>query len=78
MARRQSHKTPLFPSHLRRLEEQRKRSRSRAIRDYYDVASYRRAIACVYSKAFALPDTRGPALKPDGQREGSGCRVSGH
>jgi integrase len=46
--RRRGRKTPLWPSHLRHQERKRK-PRKAALRDHYDVASYRRAIrrACL-------------------------------
>jgi integrase len=42
--RRRQRKTPLWPSHLRRLEAKRKAAPKRAKRPRYDVSSYRRAI----------------------------------
>src|SRR5262249_56176194 len=47
--RRKARKTPLWPSHLRRMRAKRAVSRARPPREQYDVASYRRAIrrACL-------------------------------
>lgn len=46
---REDRKTPLWPAHLRRQECRRAKRPRAALRDYYDVASYRRAIrrACL-------------------------------
>ena len=68
--RRSDRKTPLYPSHLRRLEKKRKR-KVRAPGDRYDVDSYRRAIARACEKAFPLPDHLSPKVLGDGKRESS-------
>ena len=43
-ARREARKTPLYPSHFKRLEAKRKLSPKRPKRDHYDPISFRRAI----------------------------------
>jgi len=43
-ARRDARKTPLYPSHLRRLEAKRKLASKRPKRDHYDPISFRRAV----------------------------------
>ncbi|MGH7169636.1 MAG: tyrosine-type recombinase/integrase [Gemmataceae bacterium] len=43
-ARREARKTPLYPSHLKRLEAKRKLSPKRPKRDHYDPISFRRAV----------------------------------
>jgi integrase len=49
--RREARKTPVWPSHLRRLEQKRARHRTRPPRDRYDVQGYRRAIRRACKKA---------------------------
>ena len=67
--RRQNRKTPLWPSHLRRLEKKRKANRRRPPSDHYDVPAFRRAIAYACLKAFPLPEHLGPRTKANGKRE---------
>jgi integrase len=67
--RRQGRRTPLYPSHVRHLEEKRKGRRNRAPREHYDANSYAGAIAYACIKAFPLPAHLGPRIKPDGKRE---------
>lgn len=43
-ARRDARKTPLYPSHLRRLEAKRRKAPKRPKRDHYDPTSFRRAV----------------------------------
>ena len=43
-ARRDARKTPLYPSHIKRLEAKRKLSPKRPKRDHYDPAAFRRAV----------------------------------
>jgi integrase len=43
-AQRDARKTPLYPSHLRRLEAKRKKAPKRPKRDHYDPTSFRRAV----------------------------------
>jgi integrase len=53
--RRQGRKTPLYPSHLKRLAAKRSRARRRPPGDRYDTPSYRRAILRACNMAFPLP-----------------------
>jgi integrase len=55
-ALRQSRKTPVQPSQVKRAERAGRRRRRRAPGDRYDVAGYRRAIARACDAAFPLPD----------------------
>ncbi len=59
--RRQQRKTPLWPSHVRRLERKRKATPKRAKRDRYDVTSYRRAI----KRACKLADQKAHEDNPE-------------
>jgi integrase len=54
--RRRQRKTPLYPSHLKRLEARRATRRRRAPGDRYDVAGYRRAITRACDQAFPSPE----------------------
>jgi integrase len=68
-ARRAARKTPLWPSHARRLAAKKKRRRRRAPGDRYDVAGYRRAIARACDAAFPLPKHVRQRILPDGKPE---------
>jgi integrase len=67
--RRAARTTPLWPSHLARLEEKRKEAPKRPKRKRYDTASYRRAIkrACKAAKA--------PAWSPNQLRHTAATRI---
>jgi integrase len=67
--RRGYRKTPLYPSHLRRLSAKRNPRRKRSPGDRYDTHSYRRAIERACMKAFPLPDHLALRRKEDGKRE---------
>jgi integrase len=54
-ARRAKRKTPLWPSHLKRLAAKRKAAWKRTLRRRYDVASYRRAIKRACKQARVNP-----------------------
>ncbi|MCI0685585.1 MAG: site-specific integrase [Gemmataceae bacterium] len=54
--RRQQRRTPLYPSHARRLEQKRKPRRGRPPGNRYTVPSYRHAIERLCDKAFPLPE----------------------
>ncbi len=59
-ARRDARKTPLYPSHLRRLEAKRKKAPKRPKRDHYEPASFRRAVKrlCKTAKVAAWTPNR--------------------
>jgi integrase len=67
--RRANRKTPLWPSHVRRLVAKRKQAPKRAKRERYDVASYRRAIkrACRLAKI--------PSWSPNRLRHTAATRI---
>jgi integrase len=67
--RREARKTPLYPSHLRRLAAKRPPARRRAPGDRYDTAGYRRAVERACDRAFPLPDRLAPRRQPDGKVE---------
>jgi integrase len=68
--RRQSRKTPLYPSHLKRLAAKRKRAPRRPPGERYDTRSYRRAVERACDKAFPLPQHLARGRRADGQVEG--------
>lgn len=70
LERRNGRKTPLYPSHLRRLVAKRKAAPRRAPGERYDTASYRRAIERACDKAFPLPERLTPRRQEDGKAEG--------
>jgi integrase len=55
-SRRTGRKTPLYPSHIKRLAAKRRLMPRRLPGDCYDTASYRRAIARACDQAFPLPE----------------------
>jgi integrase len=67
--RRERRRTPLYPSHLKRLLANRKPNRRRAPGNRYDTASYRRAIERACDKAFPLPDHLAQRLRDNGKKE---------
>jgi integrase len=67
--RRKDRKTPLYPSHMKRLLAKRQRARRRTPGDRYDTASYRRAIERACDKAFPLPEHLAPQCQKDGKLE---------
>jgi integrase len=67
--RRERRKTPLYPSHLKRLAARRKRAPRRAPGDRYDVAGYRRAIERACDRAFPLPERLAPQQSENGKLE---------
>jgi integrase len=67
--RRSCRKTPLYPSHLKRLAAKRKRAPRRPPGDRYDTASYRRAIERACDQAFPLPERLAPRPQENGKRE---------
>jgi integrase len=69
VARRAWRKTPLYPSHLKRLSAKRTTRRRRAPGDRYDTHGYRRAIERACARAFPLPEHLAPRVKEDGKRE---------
>jgi integrase len=69
VVRRQDRRTPLYPSHLRRLAARRTPRRQRAPGDRYDTHGYRRAIERACDRAFPLPGRLAPRLQEDGKKE---------
>jgi hypothetical protein len=67
--RRKARKTPLYPSHLKRLAAKRKREPRRPPGDRYDTPSYRRCIERACDKAFPLPERLARRRQPDGRPE---------
>jgi integrase len=68
-ARREGRKTPLYPSHLKRLAAKRKRAPRRPPGDRYDTAGYRRAIERACDRAFPLPDCLARQRQANGRLE---------
>ena len=67
--RRNKRKTPLYPSHIKRLSAKRKRAPRRPPGDHYDTRSYRRAIYRACDKAFPLPERLAPRQRDNGKKE---------
>jgi integrase len=67
--RRKARRTPLYPSHVKRLAAKRKRAPRRPPGDRYDTPTYRRAIERGCDKAFPLPERLAPRRQPDGRPE---------
>jgi integrase len=67
--RRKSRKTPLYPSHVRRLAANQKRDPKRTPSDRYDTRSYRRAIERACDKAFPLSERLAPRRQADARVE---------
>jgi hypothetical protein len=67
--RRRGRKTPLYPSHLKRLAAKRQRAPRRPPGDHYDTPSYRRAIERACDRAFPLPERLAPRRQENGKVE---------
>jgi integrase len=68
-ARRKARKTPLYPSHQKRLVAKRQRAPRRTPGARYDTASYRRAIERACDKAHPLPERLAPRQDQGGKHE---------
>ena len=68
-AKRAARKTPLYPSHLKRLVQKRSPNAKRRPTARFRTSSVDHALKRACKKAFPLPEELAPRIKPNGKRE---------